>query len=175
MYWISMVEKELQKVWCMSEKYRDENWRFRSWLKFNAPENIDDIVAGLSGKYFALIDCKECGNCWRSLEIEMEKKDLTMMAMAKGGLGEKFHPKYTFVDEQGDRLLKPPCPMLNGNLCSIYDKRPDTCRTFPHLEKTGFLSRLIGVIGSLSVCPIAFNVFEELKEKINWHDTENCQ
>jgi Fe-S-cluster containining protein len=62
--------------------------------------------------------------------------------------------------------------MLNGNLCSIYDNRPDTCRTFPHLEKPGFVSRLIGVIGSLSVCPIAFNVFEELKVIVGWRDED---
>src|SRR6185437_13006938 len=129
----------------------------------HAPDDIDEVVAGLSRKYFNLIDCKECGNCCRSLEIVMNKEDLAVMAKAKSEATENFNAKFTFVDDDGDRLLKPPCPMLNGNLCSIYDQRPETCQTFPHLEKPGFVFRLMGVIGSLSVCPIAFNAFEELK------------
>ncbi|MCB0411982.1 MAG: YkgJ family cysteine cluster protein [Bdellovibrionales bacterium] len=167
-----MIERDLQKIQCLSIERRDENWKFRAWLKFHAPANVDDVVAGLSQKYFELIDCKECGNCCRSLEIFMEKQDLSTMADAKCDSVQEFESKFTFVDEDGDRLLKPPCPMLSGNLCSIYANRPDTCRTFPHLEKPGFVSRLIGVIGSLAVCPIAFNVFEELKVTVGWHDRD---
>jgi Fe-S-cluster containining protein len=163
-----MVEMDLQKIRQLSEERQDENWKFRSWLKANAPDDIDEIVAGLSRKYFALIDCKECGNCCRSLEIVMEKSGLSRMAENQGVSASEFERGATFVDEAGDRVLKPPCPMLKGNLCSIYSDRPDTCRTFPHLEKSGFVFRLIGVIENLSVCPIVFNAFEELKTILHW-------
>src|SRR3989338_4657870 len=165
-----MVEKDLQRIRRISDERRDENWKFRSWLKFHAPDNIDEVVGGLSRKYFTQIDCKGCGNCCRSLEIAMQKPDIAIMSKERCEASKAFESQFTFVDEDGDRLLKPPCQMLNGNLCSIYANRPDTCRTFPHLEKPGFVSRLIGVIGSLSVCPIAFNVFEELKATVGWHD-----
>src|SRR5258708_4807841 len=98
----------------------------------------------------------------------MEKRDMTTMAKAIGDPLEDFEAKFTYVDEAGDRILRPPCPMLNGNLCSIYADRPETCRTFPHLEKPNFISRLYGVIGAVSVCPIAFNVFEDLKNAVGW-------
>jgi Fe-S-cluster containining protein len=61
-----------------------------------------------------------------------------------------------------------PCPILNGKLCSIYENRPEVCRSFPHLEQPRFTSRLIGVIDNVAVCPIAFNAFEELKAKLAW-------
>lgn len=163
-----MVIKDLQKIKKLADEKQDENWRFRSWLKFNAPGDIDAIVKKLSLKYSAVIDCKECANCCRSLEIVMEKGDLSRLANASGISKAEFEMKHSRNDEDGDCLLKPPCPMLKDKLCSIYSDRPNTCRTYPHLEKTDFLSRLIGVIGSLSVCPIAFNAFEELKIKLRW-------
>lgn len=163
-----MVEKDLQKIRELSEERQDENWKFRSWLKAHAPDDIDEIIAGLSRKYFALIDCKECGNCCRSLEIVMEKSDVARMAEKQGISISDFERNATVVDEDGDRVLKRPCPMLNGNLCSIYSDRPDTCGTFPHLEKPGFVFRLIGVLQNLSLCPIVFNAFEELKTILDW-------
>lgn len=47
----------------LAEKLGNENYEFRRWLKFNAPANIDEIVSGLSRKYFFIIDCKKCGDC----------------------------------------------------------------------------------------------------------------
>lgn len=44
----------------------------------------------------------------------------------------------------GLRVAGAPCPMLDGKLCSIYDNRPEVCRSFPHLEKPLFTSRLKG-------------------------------
>jgi Fe-S-cluster containining protein len=64
--------------------------------------------------------------------------------------------------------VNPPCPMLNGKLCSIYENRPDVCRSFPHLEQPAFTSRLMGVIDNVAICPIAFNAFEDLKAKLAW-------
>jgi hypothetical protein len=39
-------------------------------------------------------------------------------------------------------MVNPPCPMLDGKLCSIYE--------------------------NVAICPIAFNAFEELKTKLGW-------
>jgi len=64
--------------------------------------------------------------------------------------------------------VNPPCPMLNGKLCSIYETRPEVCRSFPHLEQPDFTYRLIGVIENVAICPIAFNAFEDLKAKLGW-------
>lgn len=64
--------------------------------------------------------------------------------------------------------VNPPCPMLNGKLCSIYETRPEVCRSFPHLEQPHFTYRLIGVIENVAICPIAFNAFEDLKAKLGW-------
>ncbi|MCK9399351.1 MAG: YkgJ family cysteine cluster protein [Bacteroidales bacterium] len=86
-------------------------------------------------------------------------------------------PIYEFVKKNIDclecgnccRKLRPiilkgnPCIFLNGNKCEIYKSRPNDCKSFPHLQKRGFTTRLIGIIEYSMICPIVFNVFEELK------------
>lgn len=157
------IETDLLRIQRLSQEHDDENWEFRSWLKQNAPDNIDGIVKVLSQKYFALIDCKECANCCRSLKTEFKKSELHTIAKTLGQSIRAFEKQF-----MSDGKVNPPCPMLDGKLCSIYENRPEVCRSFPHLEQPHFTSRLMGVIDNVAICPIAFNAFEELKTKLGW-------
>jgi Fe-S-cluster containining protein len=160
---VPKIEIDLSRIQQLSQERDDENWAFRSWLKHYAPDDIDRLVKALSQKYFALIDCKECANCCRSLHVEFKKSELHAIAKALGQSIEAFQKQ-----SMSEGSVSPPCPMLNGKLCSIYEKRPDVCRSFPHLEQPEFTTRLIGVIENVAICPIAFNAFEELKAKLAW-------
>jgi Fe-S-cluster containining protein len=157
------VESDLSRIRQLSEELDDENWEFRSWLKQYAPDDIDGIIQALSQKYFTLIDCTQCANCCRSLQAEFKKSELHTIAKTLGQSIEAFQKQF-----MSDELVNPPCPMLNGNLCSIYENRPDVCRSYPHLEKPHFTSRLMGVIDNVAICPIEFNAYEELKTKLAW-------
>ncbi len=157
------IEIDLSRIHQLSQEHDDKNWEFRSWLKQCAPDDIDDLVKTLSKKYFALIDCTQCANCCRSLHVEFKKSELYAIAKTLGQSIETFQKQSMSEDK-----VNPPCPMLNGKLCSIYENRPDVCRSFPHLEQPEFTSRLIGVIDNVAVCPIAFNAFEELKATLAW-------
>jgi Fe-S-cluster containining protein len=153
---------DLSKIPQLSHERDEENWEFRSWLKQYAPDDIDVLVKSLSRKYFTLIDCTSCENCCRSLHVEFKKSELHVIAKTLGHSIETFQNKY-----MSEGSVNPPCPMLNGKLCSIYENRPDVCRSFPHLEQPEFTSRLIGVIDSVAICPIAFSAFEELEAEIS--------
>ena len=61
-----------------------------------------------------------------------------------------------------------PCPFLKNKLCSIYSYRPKDCKSFPHLHKKDFIFRLWGVVENCSFCPIVFNVYEQLKDKLRY-------
>jgi uncharacterized protein len=160
---VPKIEIDPSRIQQLSQERDDENWEFRSWLKQYAPDDIDGIVKTLSQKYFALIDCTQCANCCRSLHIEFKKSELHTIAKTLGQSIEAFQKQY-----MSEGAVNPPCPMLNGRLCSIYENRPDVCRSFPHLEQPGFTTRLIGVIDNVGICPIAFNAFEELKARLAW-------
>ena len=160
---VPTIETDLTRIRQLSQQRDDENWEFRSWLKQNAPNDVDDLVKSLSQKYFGLIDCTQCANCCRSLQVEFKKSELHTIAKTLGQSIEAFQKQF-----MSEGMVNPPCPMLNGKLCSIYENRPEVCRSFPHLEQPGFTSRLIGVIDNVAICPIAFNAFEELKTKLEW-------
>jgi uncharacterized protein len=160
---VPKVEIDLSRTVQLSQQRDDENRAFRSWLKQYAPDDIDRLVKTLSQKYLALIDCKECANCCRSSPIEFKKSELHTIANAPGPSIEAFQKQSML-----EGMVNPPCPMLDGKLCSIYENRPGVCRSFPRLEQPGFTSRLFGVMENVSICPIAFNVFEELKAQLAW-------
>ena len=157
------METDLSRIRELSQEHDDENWEFRSWLKQNAPNNIDGVVKALSQKYFALIDCTQCANCCRSLQTEFNKSELHTIAKTLGQSIEAFEKQF-----MTEGAVNPPCPMLHGKLCSIYENRPEVCRSYPHLEQPHFTTRLMGVIGNVAICPIAFNAYEELKTKLRW-------
>jgi uncharacterized protein len=163
---VPKLEIDLSRIRQLSQEHDDENWEFRSWLKQYAPDDVDGIVKTLSQKYFALIDCTQCANCCRSLHVEFKKNELHVIAKTLGQSIEAFQKQF-----MSEGKVKRPCPMLNGKLCSIYENKPDVCRSFPHLEQPEFASRLMGVINNVAVCPIAFNAFEELKAKLAWRRT----
>ena len=159
----SGIETDLSRIQQLSQEHDEENWEFRSWLKQNAPHNIDGIVKALSQRYFALIDCRQCANCCRSLHVEFKKSELLTIAKTLGQSITTFERQF-----MSEGKVNPPCPMLDGKLCSIYENRPEVCRSYPHLEQPHFTSRLMGVIENVAICPIAFNAFEELKTKLGW-------
>jgi len=159
---IAVNAEYLQGIKVLSERSEIENYDFRAWLKNYAPDDIDDVVKALSQKYFAIIDCKECANCCRVLELEFTEPELHTIANSMEQSIDEFKKRFVV---QG--IVKP-CPALKGNLCSIYEGRPDVCRSYPHFEKPHFIFRLYGVLDSIAVCPIAFNAFEELKAKVKW-------
>jgi Fe-S-cluster containining protein len=160
---VPTIETDLTRIRQLSQQHDDENWEFRSWLKQHAPNDIDGLVKNLSQKYFGLIDCTQCANCCRSLQVEFKKSELHTIAKTLGQSIEAFQKQF-----MSEGMVNPPCPMINGKLCSIYENRPEVCRSFPHLEQPGFTSRLIGVIDNVAICPIAFNAFEEMKAKLEW-------
>ena len=157
------MEIDLSRIQQLSQEHDDENRKFRSWLKQNAPNNINGVVKALSQKYFALIDCTQCANCCRSLQTEFKKSELHTIAKTLGQSIEAFEKKF-----MTEGAVNPPCPMLDGKLCSIYENRPEVCRSYPHLEQPRFTTRLMGVIDNVAICPIAFNAFEELKARLRW-------
>jgi len=95
--------------------------------------------------------------------MEFKKSELHTIAKTLGQSITAFEKQFMSEGE-----VNPPCPMLDGKLCSIYDNRPEVCRSYPHLAQPDFTFRLMGVIENVAIYPIAFNAFEELKTTLGW-------
>jgi len=159
------LELDLEKIKRLAERNEENNWRFRAFLKFGDDHKIDRIVHGLYQEISRDIDCTQCGNCCRELRPLLAKKEVKLLANFINIPEDEFREHYTEVDhnDKKTRLRETPCAFLKDKKCTVYECRPADCRSFPHLHKRDFTARLINVLQNYSICPIVFNVYEQLK------------
>ncbi len=164
------IERDIDRIKKLSEEKEEENRSFRSFLKSSEipAKKIDIIVQQLSQTISSQIDCQTCGNCCREILPVLKQNDIVNMAGTLDLSVKKFKKKYLVKAEvpDGYTFNTNPCPFLEGNICSVFVSRPDDCRSYPHLHKKKFVSRTISVINNCSVCPVVFNVYENLKNEI---------
>ncbi|MGC9394832.1 MAG: YkgJ family cysteine cluster protein [Anaerolineae bacterium] len=165
------IETDLQKMAQLAQQREDENWAFRSFLKASAmpSEELDAIVRELYEEVAAAIDCRACANCCRRITPTPTTEEIERLTAALQIPVETFKAQY--LVQEGDhkgRLLRP-CPLLQDNVCSVpAENRPLDCVDYPYLLREGFRTRLFGVLANYEICPIVFNVYEQLKARL-WH------
>lgn len=172
------METDLNKIRKLSKEKEDENWNFRSFLKGCniQSKKIDSIVYEVNEKVSSEIDCKTCANCCREVQPVLNQKDIERFSKCLRISVAQFKDQYLVKDEEPGKFVfnKKLCPFLKDNLCSYYNCRPKDCRSYPHLHKSGFIFRLINMVGNCSICPIVFNVYESLKTEIrNYNDPDS--
>jgi Fe-S-cluster containining protein len=160
------VITDLVQIKRFGEKQREENLRFRAWMKrHNFVERRLKIIAqDVEEK----TDCTACANCCRVATTPVTERDADRLAKFLGAKLSDFLRDYTLETEEEGRFLKRDengCVFLDGNLCSVYDARPNTCELFPHLVKGNgsLLSRMWHMPDRAVYCPIVFNTLEEWK------------
>jgi uncharacterized protein len=157
------IETNLSAIALEAEMKCDENEDFRAWLQ-QSPEDLDPVVFELNSRVEAQIDCTSCGNCCRSLIINVSAQEADALAHRMNRPLKDI--KLQFLEESiGGQLVinTIPCHFLSQNKCSIYADRFNECRAFPHLNKPGFRQRIFGTLMHYGRCPIIYNVVEALK------------
>lgn len=157
---------DLVQIKRFGEKQREENLRFRAWMKrHNFVERRLKIIAkDVEEK----TDCTACASCCRVATTQITERDAEHLAKyLRVKIGD-FLRDYTVETEEEGRILKRDengCVFLDGNLCSVYDARPHACELFPHLVKGNgsLLSRMWHMPDRAVYCPIVFNTLEEWK------------
>lgn len=147
----------------------NENDHFRIFLKQHDSEMIDTIVHKINAFVTPQIDCTQCGNCCRSLMINVTPEETVSLAVHLNEKIEVVKEKYIEISSEGQMIVNTiPCHFLADSSCTIYENRFTECREFPHLLKDNFTGRLFGTLMYYSLCPIIFNVVESLKEKLEF-------
>ncbi len=116
----------------------------------------------------AAIDCRQCAECCRVPEVQLDERDVEHLARFLGISAKRFLDEYTTLDADGARILRKTekgCVFLDGNDCTVYEARPGNCERFPHLLRgAGSLeSRMWDFADRATYCPIVFNWFEKVK------------
>ena len=158
---------DLTKIKQIADEKQAENDLFRDFLKQQNDDVIDSMVHTLSETITPQIDCTQCGNCCKSLMINITKEETIQLSSHLQISETQLIDQYIEQSEQGQMIINTiPCHFLKGTTCSIYEQRFTECREFPHLHKPHFTGRLFGTMQYYEICPIIFNVVEKLKEAI---------
>jgi Fe-S-cluster containining protein len=167
------VITDLVQIRMLGEKKHDENLRFRKFMK--SRDYSDRILRRLGEQIEDQIDCTTCANCCRVATTQVTERDIERLAKELRVTTARFIADFTQPDtEEGGRNLKweagKGCVFLDGNLCSVYDARPDICQRYPHIIRGNgsIASRMWSFVDRASVCPIVYNSLEKFKEELKF-------
>ena len=162
------LETDIDRIKELGSLRAEENQRFRALLKNRNVHKIDLLVHKLNAQIAPHINCTTCGNCCRTLSPYLTTEDLHHLNLATQLPVEEVITQYTETDEFGISLRHLPCCFLKDNKCTIYQHRPETCSSFPQLDKPDFISRSRSTFDNYSICPIIFNVIERMKMEMGF-------
>lgn len=143
--------------------HAEENEHFKLFLKRMEPAEVDALVIALNKEVEAGIDCLACGKCCTRLMVNIDDAAITRLSERLNITESQFRERFVEGGSFMSFLNAIPCQFLNGKACTVYDIRPDECRNFPQLDRPGFTTRMFGTFSHYGMCPIIFNVVEQLK------------
>jgi Fe-S-cluster containining protein len=169
------VVTDLVQIRLLGEKKRDENLRFRRFMK--SRDHSDRILRRIAEGIQEQIDCTACANCCKVATTAVSERDVDRLARYLRIPPERVLADYTVqgdADDEEDRILRrkedQSCVFLDGNLCSVYEARPDICQRYPHLVRGNgsIASRMWSFVDRASICPIVYNSLEAFKIELRF-------
>lgn len=157
------------KVQVEAERKEDENYKFRAYLKNHADEDeLDRQFLVLHKELFADYDCSKCRNCCKMYKGSIPAEDVEKDAEYLGITVEQFVDFFLERAEHdiGYHTKHKPCDFLmeDGN-CRLGDCRPESCKKYPYTDQPERLLSLLGFLDIVSICPVAFEIYECLKKE----------
>ncbi len=169
---ITKLETDRAHIREMADIREEENDAFRVFIKNSDAAEIDCLVHQINAVVEAAIDCTECGACCKTLMINVEPPEAEKLATCLNMGQAEFKQLYIEESLQGHLVINQmPCHFLADTRCSVYEDRFSECREFPHLHKKDFRNRMFGTLMHYAMCPIIFNVVEELKIRTGFKET----
>ncbi len=161
------VLTDLVQIRRLGEKKRDENLRFRRYIKSH--NFVERQFRRAAQEVQDQIDCRQCAECCRVTEVQLAERDIEHLARFLGISQKAFLEDYTMRGEDDELILKRTkdegCVFLSGNECTVYEARPGNCERFPHLLRGAgsIQSRMWQFVDRATYCPIVYNWMEAVK------------
>ena len=149
------LEIDLETIKHTAIEKTAENKSFQTYLNGQNLDQIDTLVQELNGYVTPNISCVDCGNCCRVMRPVATNEELSKFVKPENIEKYKYAENFT-------------CMNLKDNKCSQYLDRPSECIEFPYIDRDKFITRTSGIIQNYAICPIVFNIFEQLKLKLSW-------
>ena len=169
--YIMIKPQEVAKYAKQKEK---ENVRFRSYLKCHAEEEkLDGQFLRLHKELFDGYDCSQCRNCCKAYYGAIPAGDLEKTAAGLNLSKEQLVASFLDRDEaSGNYITKHvPCDFLKEDgSCMLGENCPDDCRNYPYTDQPNRLGSLYGMLDAVEVCPVAYEIWERLKQEYRFGD-----
>ena len=161
-----------EKVKFESKKKERENFAFRTFLKCHADEEtLDRQFRELHEELFAAYDCSRCRNCCKMYPGSIPTTDVERDAEYLGMTRKQFMDAY-LADEPYDgnyQTKHMPCDFMEPDgSCRLGDFKPDSCKKYPYTDQPERLQSLFSVLDVIEVCPVAFEIYEQLKKEYHF-------
>jgi Fe-S-cluster containining protein len=129
-------------------------------------KQLDELVDQISQRVSAQIDCTECANCCRTLDVYLTPDDAELIRSYQSTLPTEVATnlidyKTALLAGEWGKFRHCPCAFLRGKLCSIYVDRPEACRTYPAFTPD-FRWLLEDITAGAGICPIIYNVLSRI-------------
>jgi uncharacterized protein len=168
------LETDLKRIAALTQQKQNDYAAFRYYIELDEREDaeLDKLVTEMAAPVVAAIDCTQCANCCRNLQVFLTPHDAARLAKGLGcSVAALEHDiidrKQAVAYEEWGAIRQQPCPFLKGKLCSIYPHRPESCRLYP-VFTPDFRWTLEDLFGGIGLCPIIYNVVERLKVVLKW-------
>lgn len=160
---------DLEFIKIKADELMPENLQFQDFLRDLDSLTLDKAVFDLSETISPTIECTDCGNCCKSLMVNIDEAEANHLSAHLGQTREEFDEKYLSKGESGRMVINSiPCHFLVGNSCSVYSHRFAGCKEFPAFHIPEFKNRLFTTYMHYDRCPIIFNVMETLKVNVGF-------
>ena len=163
---------DLVQIRLLGEKKRPENERFRRHMKIHGHNDLR--LRRIAENIEEQIDCTQCANCCRVATTTVSERDIERLARYFRIKPAQFVAEYTMESTEEGTILKRTegggCVFLDGNLCSVYEARPETCQRYPHLVRGSgsIASRMWQFVDRATMCPIVYNSLEAFKAELKF-------
>ncbi len=128
--------------------------------------DLDAVVTTLAQPIIDAIDCTQCANCCRSLDVYLTESDAQRLAAGIPIPVAEISTRYidhkaAVAEGEWGQFRARPCAFLAGNLCTVYEHRPESCRIYP-VFTPDFRWTLTDLIAGAGLCPIIYNVLIQM-------------
>jgi hypothetical protein len=172
------LETDLDRIAALAIQRRDENQAFVYFIDIvweregRTDAELDALLDEIAAEVIPQIDCTACANCCRSISVGLTPDDIPPLAVGLNLPADEVIARYVdraagARNDEWGIIACSPCPLLDGQRCSIYAHRPQACRDYPAF--TPDFRWLSGaILNGVGLCPIIYNVAERLKMRLGW-------
>jgi len=167
---MSELVTDLDELKILADKHSDDFEVLSYMMDFHVDvtdEQIDDWVDRIAEPIVKAIDCTKCANCCNTLDVYLTEDDAKRLNEGVDVTIDDIIDRESAqkVGEWG-KFKTSPCIFLKNKMCSVYEYRPNSCRTYP-IFTPDFRWTIDDIREGTPICPIIFNVLRTLYQRID--------